>query len=408
MKQYLDANTTPGGTDSETIQNAIAKAKAEGHGRVVIPRRNERTGKDEWIIDETVKLPSGVELLIDDAHLTLADGVYANMFANETARTEDCRRLSARQHGITIRGRGRAVLDGGNYNGLSERNSGKDGLPHISYNTTVLFVNVSGVLIENISVVRQRWWGITNVFVTDSVFRNIRFQSDFSRVDEDGVHHPDETPRGYDEIYIKNSDGIDLRVGCHNILIENISGFTEDDSVALTALGGFESKQSLMLAEPNADCDIHAVTLRNVSTSTYCANVRLLNDNGYKLYNVTVDGVTSLRFDPEYRNCHCVRIGDVHYAQTPSALGDTHHVTVRNVVSSAQYGVFLCKGLCDSVIENVTVTGGGEYAVAASRNPAGLAEVQNVRVRNLLTENGTAAADTEMLKGRFICEEIER
>ena len=42
----------------------------------------------------------------------------------------------------------------------------------------------------------------------------------------------------YAEVLVKNADGVDLRQGCHDIVIENLTGFTEDDSVALTALNG--------------------------------------------------------------------------------------------------------------------------------------------------------------------------
>jgi len=98
--------------------------------------------------------------------------------------------------------------------------------------------------------------------------------------------------------------------------------------------------------------------IHNISTDSRCANVRLLNDNGNKLYNITVDGVTSLHTSDLYRSNSAVRIGDMIYAQTHSELGDTHHITVRNVISEAEYAVSLCKGLVDSVIENVTVLGG--------------------------------------------------
>ena len=40
----------------------------------------------------------------------------------------------------------------------------------------------------------------------------------------------------YNDILIKNADGVDIRQGCHHILIENLTGFVEDDCVACTAL----------------------------------------------------------------------------------------------------------------------------------------------------------------------------
>ena len=46
-------------TDSATIQNAI-NATREGECRaVVIPRLNERTGEERWVIDKALLLPNG-------------------------------------------------------------------------------------------------------------------------------------------------------------------------------------------------------------------------------------------------------------------------------------------------------------------------------------------------------------
>ena len=123
----------------DRIQNAITEAKNNGTNRIVISRHNDRTGSDIWNIDRTVFLPDDIELLIDNAHLRLADGVFCNMFANENITKETSRTRAGEQKNITIRGIGNALLDGGVYNGLSERNSEKDGRPHISVNTMLLF-----------------------------------------------------------------------------------------------------------------------------------------------------------------------------------------------------------------------------------------------------------------------------
>lgn len=355
MQNYVTPNETIRETDSKSIRAAIALAVENGTRRVRIPRQNERTGEDLWTIDETVVLPSDIEILIDDAYLVLAAGKYLNMFVTGDPLCEEGRTAAGETRNVTLHGRGQAVLDGGIYNGLSEKNSEQNGLPHIIKNTTLLFFNTSGLTVENLSVINQRWWGITNIFVHDAVFRNLYFCADFSRIDENGVHHPEEEPQTYKEVYIKNADGIDLRIGCHDVLIENFSGFTEDDTVALTALGNFEKR--LGYTVEGASPDIHDITVKNIVTECYCSVVRLLNDNGNKLYNVTIDGVTSLRSFQNH-DTHAIRIGDSIYATVPSKLGDTHHITVRNVLSRATYAIAICKGLCDSVIENVTALSG--------------------------------------------------
>ena len=397
--KYLSPNQTISHTDNESIMLAIQRAKETGVNRVVIPRHNQRTGKDLWVIEDTIFLPDDIEVLVDDAHLVLADGTYCNIFANERLGTDLGRTPEGEQKNIVLRGRGNAVLDGGNYNGLSERNCLKDGRPHISKNTPVFFVNVRNLRVENLRIVNQRWWGITNVFVRDSVFRNISFRADLSRIDENGVHYPGEAPRNYSEIYVKNADGIDLRVGCHNICIENVSGFTEDDTIALTALGEFERKQGYMVS--GRDTDIHHVTIRNVSADAYvCSIVRLLCENGNKIYNIEVDGVTDLRRDDSYQTQYAVRIGDCAYGHSSSSMGDMHDIAVKNVVSRARCAVGLCKSLKDSTIENITVLEGGQVGFGIYGLDRAPAQVDNCSVRNVLCAGeGSVPFSVEGLEG---------
>ena len=390
MKNCVTPNQTQRESDNLSIQAAIALAKENGCNCVVIPSYNERTRENKWVFEDTVYLPGDIEIIIDDAYLVLADGIYANMFASDTLLEGKGRTKADEIKNITVRGIGNAVLDGGNYNGLSERNSAKDGRPHISKNTTMLFFNVSNLTVENISVINQRWWGITNIFVHHAVYRNINFAADYSRMDENGVHHPDEFPKNYNEIYIKNADGIDLRVGCHDFLIENITGFCEDDVIALTALGKFETRLGYIVEGESPD--IRDVKIKNINANTACSVVRLLNDEGNKLYNIDVDGVMAAydkRTSAAVKPIYTVRIGDMAYAKEHSSLGDTYSIKVRNVVVNTSCGINICKGLKDSLIENVIVTEGGQFGVAAN---SGGAQFDNCVIRNIVTAGSGSVA----------------
>ncbi len=75
----------------------------------------------------------------------------------------------------------------------------------------------------------------------------------------------------YDEALVKNADGIDIRKGCNNIIIENITGFTEDDSGAITLLDWQLEKEFEVEGLSPDICDI---TVKNVATSAFCTNVR--------------------------------------------------------------------------------------------------------------------------------------
>ena len=57
---YINVNMTIGNTDNETISNAIKRAKEMGTNKVIIPKNNERTDSDIWVIEDTVYLPNDI------------------------------------------------------------------------------------------------------------------------------------------------------------------------------------------------------------------------------------------------------------------------------------------------------------------------------------------------------------
>ena len=54
-----------GKSDSQSINNAVTEAIRSGMRRVVIPKINERTGKEQWDIDEAIILFSNIEIVLD-------------------------------------------------------------------------------------------------------------------------------------------------------------------------------------------------------------------------------------------------------------------------------------------------------------------------------------------------------
>ena len=46
------------------------------------------TVNGNWEISEAIRLPSNFTLILEDAHLRMADSVYSNMFVNENHETE--------------------------------------------------------------------------------------------------------------------------------------------------------------------------------------------------------------------------------------------------------------------------------------------------------------------------------
>ena len=180
----------------------------------------------------------------------------------------------------------------------------------------------------------------------------MEFRSNDLAVDENGNEYHGLIKAKYKEVLVKNSDGVDIRVGCHDILIENISGFTEDDTVALTALPGDTRGP---FAVEGLSSDICRITVRNVKSSAFCSIVRLLNQGGPKLHDIVVDTVYDTSKNCPYMDLgyYAVRVGDTRmYGETHSTADQTYNITLKNITGGGEHVVALA-----GAITNLTMYG---------------------------------------------------
>lgn len=341
------------------INAAISGALQDGSRTAYV------TGSFE--IEQPIVLPSDFTLILENCHLRMADNTFCNMFTNAARLSDHAHTVEGGDRNIVIEGHGRVVLDGGTYNGLSERNHSKDGRPHISANNLLLFANVDGFRVTGLHVRNQRWWALNFVYCRHGLIRDIDFLSDCRSLDENGQLVPGiswDEGRGYEGVYIKNSDGIDLRSGCSNILIENITGFTEDDTIALTALDGSTERLNYVEGLPGG---IHNVIIRNVNAAAFCAIVRLLAQGGPKLYNILIDGVIDASAEFPYldRGETGIRVGDPYtgYGGRQPTADEMYNITVRNVFSRAKASLRAAGCVRNLVLDNISTFDGGGEAV---------------------------------------------
>ena len=191
------------------------------------------------------------------------------------------------------------------------------------------------------------------IYCSNGHIADINFCSNDTTIDANGnVSHGFKRGR-YSEILVKNSDGIDLRQGCHDIVIENISGFTEDDTVALTGLNGKLEKTFSVSGLPSDICN---VTIRNVRSAAFCPIVRLLNQGGIKLHDIVIDGVydTSAE-DPHLdKGLYAVRVGDTHlYGERHATKDETYNVKIKNVYGRGEYVLALAGDMGEPVIYGI-------------------------------------------------------
>ncbi len=339
-----------GGT--EYITGLIEAAVKDGSRRATVCGNYE--------IESVIRIPSDFTLILDGCHLRMADGVFSNMFTNQSRETEAAKKAAGADRNISIIGKNDPILDGGNYNGLSEKTQLTGDYPAIWYNNLILFANVDGFEMRDFACHNQRWWAINFYYCRNGKISNIDFCSNDLAVDEEGKLSHGLNRKEYKKALVKNADGIDLRTGCHHIEISNITGFTEDDTIALTNLQGRGEKHFRVEDLPE---DICHVTIKNIRTACFCTNVRLLNQGGTKLHDIDIDGVEDLSAESPHMDVghFGVRVGDHHmYGPTHSTKEETYNITIKNVRSRAEAAVNLVGAMENVVLENIEAFDGAE------------------------------------------------
>lgn len=382
LKNFTDPNDYKAKSDSAAIQAAVDEAEKSGCRRVVIPRYNARSDSFIWIIDETILLPSHITVELDNAHLRMADGVFCQMFRNSLGFEEVGGLPEGLQEDITIQGYGKAVLDGGKHNGLRERTSLKDGFPHIANNLTICLHHVKNFRIDGITVRDQRWWGLCFSWCWDGVISNIHFEIGDKTVRE-SIPHP-----------YRNQDGIDLRVGCHDIQIRNLTGETCDDVVALTALAIREPSFECLYPCRHLSYDIFNVSIQNITAfNNHCALVRLLCHNRRKIYNIDIDHIIDSTPERQeiIRTASCVKIGENDYCSANSEIrcrsGEMHDISVSNIFSNALAAVVMNSAAKNVVVRNIFVGAKGHHAVSVSKIKFGIHSEFHVPLNTTICEN---------------------
>jgi hypothetical protein len=351
------------GTDAQRINQALQAALGTGRP-VVIPRRNRAADgeRDLWLLDEAILVPGDSVLELNNCHLKLSDRCRDNFLrsANCGVGMSDIQPL----RGIHIYGVGNVLLEGADHpratgdsgKTLGERTYGTDAAVAGESQTGdwrnigLLMAYVEDFSIRNLTFKDSHCWAISLERCAHGTLRDLDFTSSEHKV-IDGV-----------EETILNQDGVDLRLGCHDIIIENITGYTGDDLVALTAIpqrehvsGALQSTMVSGVRPAGEGCDdIRQVFIRNVRG--YCRGghhiVRLLNTPGSRMYDIVVDGLIDT--SPAWMRCRAaVKIGDVHYGDGMATMGDTSRIVVNNVISRSEHTIMIGGPVSDSVISNV-------------------------------------------------------
>ena len=364
MREYISPNelTQDFADDSAAIQAAIEEAERDGCRCILIPRYNLRRDANEWRIPRSIKIPDHFTVILDNCYMVQETGVYENMFTN--SRSGDVEYITKHeQTDITVLGRGNVILDGGKHNRLLEKTKLKNGLPHTMNNSIFFWLNVNGLRVENLRIQNHRYWAMTHLFCCNATIRNVEF---------------------YAIPHVYNQDGIDLRIGNHHFTIENITGRTGDDVLALSALGARTPFLRSRFVE-GRDHDIHDVRVRNLKADPhFCFIMRLLNQDGCKIYNIDASVLMDASdYATKTRSGACLCAGSpLYFTDHPAENGDLAHLHFAHFTSRSDDCIMLSHSVEDCLIENVKTFGDNVNGIGVWPESSEPCHLKNVTVRH--------------------------
>lgn len=397
------------GTDNETLERAIENR--HGDGIVVIPPRISEVEpeRDYWLLDRAILVPENTTVILQNCTIKLSDKCRDNFFRSANcgigiAYPERIRNIHIRGEGTcTLLGADhpRAVGDGGKrlanpcpYEAEDITRLGKwkpEEWHDYSYGTDagneaesqygdwrgigVLLANVEHFSIENLRIVESHGWGISLEDCAYGQVSRIEFDACMSKM-IDGLRSN-----------MENQDGVDIRNGCHHIIVTDITGRTGDDIVALTAIANGEFKPGGSMRTTHVmhndwtkrEKDIHDIVIRNVvGYSNLCWMVRLLAVNT-AIWNVVIDGLIDTA--PEgLAHEGALLLGESDWGYGKNLPDSLRNITISNVISGGRKVIAIGGYLTDSVISNVIYHGTEATGIEFGRPDC----LKNVNMQNLV------------------------
>ena len=260
----------------------------------------------------------------------------------------------------------------------------KDGLPNVEKNNVIRLHNLRGFKLLDFTILNQRWWAINLNYVEEGYISGLKIKCD------NGSH---------------NLDGIDLRSGCNNIILENLFGQAGDDFIALTGFYGGRASQKY--AVEGKSIDIHDIIIKNiVATSAECTVVALRNQDGVKIYNVTIDTVYDTLSSKEQNNTapsfvfnfdnnsykspkspySVIRIGQEGWINKQQVrMGDVYGIHVTNIHARINAAITLNEKIEDSYFGNIYASDGVDKVITTKS--CRTHQTYGADMRNVVFEN---------------------
>ncbi|NND05235.1 MAG: hypothetical protein HKN87_02545 [Saprospiraceae bacterium] len=382
------------GTDTERIQQAIDAAA--GNMNKVFISFNQLNGKHEWILDSALLLPSDLTIVLDNCTLQLSDSCRDNLFRSGNVGagiTKPAWRENIRVIGIGdvhLKGANNPRSTGDGHRTLTldpaaEKNAGnwrvsygsdadKEGMKQKGdwRNIMILMSYVHHFVLKNVTIENAHGWAVSCERTTDADISDIR------------LNCPETQIIAGRPVFIANRDGINLRHGCKNFRINNISGVTGDDFIALSILGldaedpiggSIHSTMVSSKAWRGIEDNTENVFITNIVCQSSTRGVAIRANDQASIHHVFVDG---LRFRGGY---NAMLIGGKGYGKD-SQPGKIHNIHAMNISGDGQSLIQIEEAIADCSITQGVFWGKGDQIVQHKKIDA--TETTNVLLKNLV------------------------
>lgn len=382
------------GSDTDRIQSAIKAAKGTTN-KVVIPFLNSN-GSEIWLIDKAILLPSNMSIILDNCTLQLSDKCRDNMFRSDNVGIGI--KNPQWNYNINITGIGNVVLKGaknpratgdsgkklslnpdadikktGDWRHTYGTDAGKENEKQTGdwRNIMILMAYVNGFKLKNVSIENSHAWAVSHERVINAEISDIAFYNPGSITVSNSTSQ-----------LVRNKDGINLRHGCKDFEISNISGTTGDDFIALSTLGLTSeireggSLYSTMVTTrewEGIEDDTEQIFISNINCKTPTRAVAIRANSVAGINNVYINGVV-------YNGSNnCLLIGGQGYGLA-SLSGKINNIHAQNITGNGKSLILIESAISDCSFINGVYTGSGEKIIIYNIDES---ETSNIFVNNL-------------------------
>jgi polygalacturonase len=378
------------GSDIHRIQSAINTAKGTTN-IITIPSRNAN-GTNLWLLDSAILLPANMTIILENCTLQLSDQSRDNMFRSDNVGMGI---LNPKwNHNVRIIGVGNVTLKGANNpraTGDGARtlvsvpqqgrvsygsDAGREGIKQKGdwRNIMILIAYVDGFTLKNVSIENSHAWAVSFERTRNAHVSDIR------------IDNPEEIDIGGRKVIVSNKDGINLRQGCKNFRIDNISGKSGDDFIALSSLstrapvpenGDLNSTMVTSGLWRGPEDDAEQIMITNISCQTKFRGVAIRASDSASIHHVYIDGLHTRKWDG-YHNS--ILIGGKGYGQ-PSQPGKIHDIYAMNITGEGRSLILVEAPIANCTFMNGIYFGDGDQVITYKIDKT---KTTNIGLKNLI------------------------